>query len=141
MAIETMEMRIISMERSLKPYYMPVGLYANSTMCITLKKILVQSYLESFSLNTLNFSNSQNYSEPKLNTNNWELHLVQFQSLLLNTNARMYLYNTPRDTMAKDMLFHSLCSTSTQNARWIITNTSNSYFPCASELMLNTKNS
>ena len=32
-------------------------------------------------------------------------NLLQFQSSLLNTNARMYLYDTPRDTMAKDLMF------------------------------------
>ena len=63
---------------------------------------------------------------------------MQFQSFSLNTNARMYLYNTPRDTMAKDPMFQSLCSTSTWNVPRIMPNTSNSYFPCALELMLNT---
>ena len=31
-------------------------------------------------------------------------NLVQFQSSTLNTNSRMYLYDTPRDTMAKDSM-------------------------------------
>ena len=29
-------------------------------------------------------------------------NLVKFQSALLNTDARMYMYDTPRDTVAKD---------------------------------------
>ena len=59
-------------------------------------------YQSNFHSTQLIFSNSYHYSEPTLNDKNWELHLVQFKSLSLNTNARMYLYNTPRDTMAKD---------------------------------------
>ena len=31
---------------------------------------------------------------------------MQFQSSSLNTNARMYLYDTPRDTMAKDPMLN-----------------------------------
>ena len=62
---------------------------------------------------------------------------MQFESLSLNTNARMYLYNTPRDTMSKDPMFHNLCSTSIWNAPGIMPNTSNSYNSCALELMLN----
>ena len=31
-------------------------------------------------------------------------NLVQFHTSSLNTNARMYLYDTPRDTMAKDAM-------------------------------------
>ena len=58
--------------------------------------------------------------------------------LLFNTNARMYLYNTPRDTMAKDLMFQCLCSTSIWNAPGFMPNTSNSYILCALELMLNT---
>ena len=30
--------------------------------------------------------------------------LVKFQSSSLNTNGRMYFYDTPRDTMAKDLM-------------------------------------
>ena len=58
--------------------------------------------------------------------------------LLFNTNARMYLYSTPRDTMDKDLMFQSLCSTSTGNVPGLMPNTFDSYISCASELMLNT---
>ena len=59
-------------------------------------------------------------------------NLVQLQISSLNTNARIYLQDTPRDTMAKDPMFQSLCSTSTWNARGIMPNTSNSYlFMCS----------
>ena len=56
---------------------------------------------------------------------------MQFQSSSLNTNSRMYLQDTPRDTMAKDLMFQSLCSTSTWNTLGLMPNTSNSYlFMC-----------
>ena len=51
----------------------------------------------------------------------------------------MYLYDTPMDTMAKDLMLQSLCSTSIWNALGLMPNTSNSYNSCAPELMLNTK--
>ena len=50
---------------------------------------------------------------------------MQFHILLINTNASMYLYNTPRDTMAKDPMFQSLCSTSIWNAPGLMPNNSN----------------
>ena len=56
---------------------------------------------------------------------------MQFQSSSLNTNARMYLYDTPRDTMAKDLMLQSLCSTSTWKALGIMPNTSNYLFMCS----------
>ena len=34
-------------------------------------------------------------------------NLVRFQRSSLNTNARMYLYDTPRDTMAKDPMLRA----------------------------------
>ena len=34
---------------------------------------------------------------------------MQFQISSFNTNARMYLYDTPRDTLAKDPMLQSLC--------------------------------
>ena len=56
---------------------------------------------------------------------------MQFQRSSLNINARMYLQDTPRDTMAKDPRFESLCSTSTWNDPGLMPNTSNSYiFMC-----------
>ena len=70
---------------------------------------------------------------------NWELNIMQFRILLLNTNARIYLYNTPRDTVAKDPMLQSLFSTSIWNALGIMTNTSNTYNSCVPKLMLNTK--
>ena len=43
----------------------------------------------------------------------------------------MYLQDTPMDTMAKDLMFQKLCSTSTWNSRGLMPNTSNSYiFMC-----------
>ena len=42
---------------------------------------------------------------------------MQFQSCCSTLNARMYLYDTPRDTMAKDPMLQSLCSTSTWNSQ------------------------
>ena len=61
---------------------------------------------------------------------------MQLQSLSLKTNSRMYLYNIPRDIMAKDPMFQNLCSTSIWNALGLIPNTSNSYNSCVPELML-----
>ena len=58
-------------------------------------------------------------------------NLVQFQTSSLNTNARMYLYDTPRDTMDKDLMFQVLCSTSTWKAPSLMPNTSNYLFMCA----------
>src|SRR5882757_4957316 len=58
-------------------------------------------------------------------------NLVQLHSSSLNTNARMYLYNTPRDTMAKDPMLQCLCSTSTYKALGLTPNTSKYYlFMC-----------
>ena len=37
--------------------------------------------------------------------------IVQFHIFRSTLNARMYLYNTPRDTMAKDLMLQSLFST------------------------------
>ena len=58
-------------------------------------------------------------------------NLVQLQSSSLNTNARMCLYDTPRDTMAKDPMLQSLCSTSTWKAPGLIPNTSNYLLMCS----------
>ena len=58
-------------------------------------------------------------------------NLVQFQSSSLSTNSRMYLYDTPRDTMAKDPMFQRLCSTSTWKAPRLMPNTSNYLFMCS----------
>ena len=60
-------------------------------------------------------------------------NLVQFKSYSLNTNARMYLYDTPRDTVAKDLMFQNLCLTSTWKSPGLIPNTSNFIYSCASE--------
>ena len=114
-----------------------------------MRSMLYQSHFHS---TQLIFSNSQHYLETILNAKNKELHLVQLQSLLLNTKARMYLYNTPRDTIFKDSMFQSLRSTSIWNAPGLMPNTSNSYLfmcfralcstqtlnSCAAELTLNT---
>ena len=62
---------------------------------------------------------------------------MQFQSFSLKTNASMHLYNTPRDTMAKDPMLQSLFSTSIWNAPGLMPNISNYYNSCAPELMLN----
>ena len=57
---------------------------------------------------------------------------MQFQSSSLNTNDRMYLYDTASwDTMAKDLMLQSLCSTSTWKALGIMPNTSNYLFMCS----------
>ena len=50
----------------------------------------------------------------------------------------MYLYDTPRDTMAKDMMLQSLCSTSTRNALELMPNISNYIFHVFQSFMLNT---
>ena len=63
---------------------------------------------------------------------------MQFHISLLNTNARMYLYNTPRDTVAKDLMFQILCSTSTWKAQGVIPNTSNLSFHVFYSFTLNT---
>ena len=57
---------------------------------------------------------------------------MQFQSFFPTLNARMYLYDTPRDTMAKDPMLQSVCSTSTWMDPRIIPNTSNYLFMCFS---------
>ena len=59
---------------------------------------------------------------------------MQFQSSRSTLNARMYLYDTPRDTMAKDPMLHSLCSTPTWNAPDLMPNISKLYFSCVPEL-------
>ena len=46
----------------------------------------------------------------------------------------MYLYDTPRDTMAKDPMLQSLCSTLTCNAPKLMPNISKLYFSCVPEL-------
>ena len=51
----------------------------------------------------------------------------------------MYLHNTPRDTMVKDLMLQSLCSTSTWKALGLMLNTSNSSFHVLQIFMLNTK--
>ena len=56
---------------------------------------------------------------------------MQFQSSFLKTNARMHLYDTPRDTMAKNSMLRSLCSTSTWKAPRIMPNTSNYLLMCS----------
>ena len=43
----------------------------------------------------------------------------------------MYLYDTPRDTMANDLMFQSLCLTSTWKAPKLMPNTSNYLFMCS----------
>ena len=55
---------------------------------------------------------------------------MQFQSFLSTLNARMYLYNTPRDTIAKDPMLQSLCSTSTWKDLGIMCNMSNYLLMC-----------
>ena len=72
-----------------------------------------------------------------LNTNHQSLKC--FQSSSLNTNARMYLYDTPRDIMAKDPMPQSLWSTSTWKAPRLMPNTSNLSFHLFQICMLNTK--
>ena len=62
--------------------------------------------------------------------------LSAIPELSLNTNARMYLYDTPRDTMAKDPMLHSLCSTSTWKSQGLIPNISNYFFMCSRALCL-----
>ena len=57
--------------------------------------------------------------------------LSAIPELSLNTNPRMYLYNIPRDTMTKDPMFQSLCSTSTWNALELMPNISNYIFMCS----------
>ena len=47
---------------------------------------------------------------------------IAIPELSLNTNGRMYLYDTPRDTMAKDLMLQILCSTSTWNAPELMPN-------------------
>ena len=59
---------------------------------------------------------------------------MQFQSFHSTLNARMYLYDTPRDTMAKDPMLQSLCSTPTWNAPELMPNISKLYFSCVPEL-------
>ena len=49
----------------------------------------------------------------------------------------MYLYDTPRDTMAKDPMFQSLCSTSTWKDSGLMPNTSNLSFHVFQSFMLN----
>ena len=66
-------------------------------------------------------------------------NLVQFQSSSLNTSARMYLYNTPRDTMAKDWMLKSLFSTLTWKDLGLIPNTSKSYIFMCSKASCSTK--
>ena len=56
---------------------------------------------------------------------------MRFKSSSLNTNARIYFYDTPRDTMAKDPMLQSLCSTPTWKAPRLILNTSNYLFMCS----------
>ena len=63
---------------------------------------------------------------------------MQFQSSSFNTNARMYLYDTPRGTMAKDPMLQSLFSTSTWKALGLMPNTSNLYFHVFQSFTLNT---
>ena len=63
---------------------------------------------------------------------------MQFQSSSLNTNASMYLYDTPRDTMANDLMFQRLFSTSTWKALGIMPNTSKLSFHVFQSFMLNT---
>ena len=58
---------------------------------------------------------------------------MHLQISSLNTNARMYLYDTPRDTMAKNLMLQSLCSTSTWKASRLMPNTSNIIFSCVLE--------
>ena len=114
-----------------------------------MRSVFSQSHFHS---TQLIFSNSQHYLEPILNTKNKELHLVQFHIFTLNTNARMYLYNTPMDTMDKDPIFQSLCLKSIWTTLGLMPNTSNSYLfmcfiyscptqmfhnSCSQELMLN----
>ena len=53
---------------------------------------------------------------------------MQFQSFCSKLNARMYLYDTPRDTMAKDRMLQILCSTPTWNDPEVMPNISKLYF-------------
>ena len=50
----------------------------------------------------------------------------------------MYLYDTPRDTMAKDPMLENLCSTPTWNAPKLMPNISKLYFHVFQSFMLNT---
>ena len=63
---------------------------------------------------------------------------MQFQSSRSTLNARMYLYDTPRDTMAKDLMLQSLCSTPTWNTPELMPNISKLYFHVFQSFMLNT---
>ena len=59
---------------------------------------------------------------------------MQFQSSRSTLNARMYLYDTPRDTMAKDPMLQSLCSTSTWNMLQSLCPTFPIIFSCVPDL-------
>ena len=75
------------------------------------------------------------YPEPILNAKKQGVtNLVQFQSSSLNTNARMYLWDTPRETMVKDLMFQILYSTSTSKDLGLIPITYNFIFSCASKI-------
>ena len=63
---------------------------------------------------------------------------MQFHSFFSTLNARMYLYDTPRDTMAKDLMLQSLCSTSTWKDSGLMPNTSKLSFHVFQSFMLNT---
>ena len=56
------------------------------------------------------------------------------QSSRSTLNDRMHLYDTPRDTMVKDSMLKSLCSTSTWNAPVLMPNISNYIFMCSRAL-------
>ena len=64
---------------------------------------------------------------------------MQFQTSHSTLNARMYLYDTPRDIMAKDPMLQSLCSTSTWNAQELMPYISN-YIVMCSRALCSTQN-
>ena len=63
---------------------------------------------------------------------------MQFQSSRSTLNARMYLYDTPRDTMAKDLMLQSLCSTSIMEFSRAYAQYFQLYFHVFQSFMLNT---
>ena len=61
-------------------------------------------------------------------------NIVQFQISRSTLNDRMYLCDTPRDTMAKYMMLQSLWSTPTWNAPELMPNIFKLYFSCVPKL-------
>ena len=64
--------------------------------------------------------------------------MVQFHRSRSTLNARMYLYDTPRDTIAKDPMLQSLCSTSIMECSRAYTQHFQLYFYVFQSFMLNT---